>query len=89
MQETGIGRGRTMMTPLHNMMIAASVANDGVMMTPYIVDSISDSEGRTVVKNKPTEAGTVMSAEEAGIPYRMHERGNNFWYRKFYEIFII
>ena len=65
MQETGIGQGRTMMTPLHNMMIAASVANDGVMMTPYIVDSISDSEGRTVVKNKPTEAGTVMSAEEA------------------------
>ena len=63
MQETGIGQGRTMMTPLHNMMIAASVANDGVMMTPYIVDSISDSEGRTVVKNKPTEAGTVMSAE--------------------------
>ena len=35
------------------------------MMTPYIVDSISDSEGRTVVKNKPAEAGTVMSAEEA------------------------
>ena len=65
MQETGIGQGRTMMTPLHNMMIAASVANDGVMMTPYIVDSISDSEGRMVVKNKPTEAGTVMSAEEA------------------------
>ena len=64
-QETGIGQGRTMMTPLHNMMIAASVANDGVMMTPYIVDSISDSEGRTVVKNKPAEAGTVMSAEEA------------------------
>lgn len=27
MQETGIGQGRTMMTPLHNMMIAASVAN--------------------------------------------------------------
>lgn len=65
MQETGIGQGRTMMTPLHNMMIAASVANDGVMMTPYIVDSISDSEGRAVVKNKPAEAGTVMSAEEA------------------------
>ena len=65
MQETGIGQGRTMMTPLHNLMIAASVANDGVMMTPYIVDSISDSEGRTVVKNKPTVAGTVMSAEEA------------------------
>ena len=65
MQETGIGQGRTMMTPLHNMMIAASVANDGVMMTPYIVDSISDSEGRTVVKNKPAEEGTVMSAEEA------------------------
>ena len=65
MQETGIGQGRTMMTPLHNMMIAASIANDGVMMTPYIVDSVSDSEGRMVVKNKPSAVGTVMPAEEA------------------------
>ena len=50
MQETGIGQGRTMMTPLHNMMIAASVANDGVMMTPYIVDSISDSEEERLLR---------------------------------------
>lgn len=65
MQETGIGQGKTMMSPLHNLMIAASVANDGVMMTPYMVDSISDSEGRVVVKNQPSAIDTVMSAEEA------------------------
>ena len=65
MQETGIGQGKTMMSPLHNLMIAASVANDGVMMTPYMVDNISDSEGRVVVKNQPSAIDTVMSAEEA------------------------
>ena len=65
MQETGIGQGKTMMSPLHNLMIAASVANDGVMMTPYMVDNISDSEGRVVVKNQPSVIDTVMSAEEA------------------------
>ena len=46
-------------------MITASVANDGVMMTPYMVDSISDSEGRVVVKNQPSVIDTVMSEEEA------------------------
>lgn len=65
MQETGIGQGKTMMTPLHNLMIAASVANDGVMMTPYMVDSISDCEGRVIVKNQPSVINTVMSEEEA------------------------
>ena len=65
MQETSIGQGKTMITPLHNLMIASSVANNGVMMKPYIIDRIDDAQKRTVVQYSPSKIGTVMSSEEA------------------------
>ena len=54
-----------MITPLHNLMIASSVANNGVMMKPYIIDRIDDAQKRTVVQYSPSKIGTVMSSEEA------------------------
>ena len=42
-KETAIGQGKTMISPLHNLMIAATEANDGTMMTPYLVDRIEDA----------------------------------------------
>ena len=41
-QETGIGQGKTMMSPLHNLLIAATVANDGIMMKPTIVGRVEE-----------------------------------------------
>ena len=37
-QGIAIGQGKTMISPLHNLMIAATVANDGTMLTPYLVE---------------------------------------------------
>jgi len=34
---TGIGQGKTLVTPLHLAMIASTIANDGKMVKPYIV----------------------------------------------------
>lgn len=65
MQETAIGQGKTMMTPLHNLMIASAIANDGVMMTPYIVDKVEDYQGRIVKQTSPVAAATVMTEDEA------------------------
>ena len=36
------------MVPLHMAMVAAAVANNGVMMKPYVVASTTDSQGRTL-----------------------------------------
>ena len=36
--QLAIGQGTTTVTPLLNLMIYAAIANDGVMMTPYLVD---------------------------------------------------
>jgi len=63
--QTAIGQGKTLMTPLHNAMIAAAVANGGIMMKPYVVDRIESAGGRVIKGYIPEEAGIVMTASEA------------------------
>ena len=43
--QLAIGQGTTTVTPLLNLMIYAAIANDGVMMTPYLVDHYLDADG--------------------------------------------
>lgn len=66
-QETAIGQGKTMITPIHNLMIAAAVANNGVMMTPYLVERVETAGGTVVEQYQPQQCATVMSAEESAI----------------------
>ncbi len=63
---TSIGQGQTQITPLLSAMITAAIANDGVMMQPYIIDSLSSGQ-KTVQTFEPEEYGTVMTEEEADI----------------------
>lgn len=63
--QTAIGQGRTLITPLHNAMIAAAVANDGLMMKPYVIDRIESAGGRVLKGYIPEEAATVMTSKEA------------------------
>ncbi len=43
----GYGQGQTTTSPLHMAMIAAAIANDGVMMEPYVV-KYAEKDGETV-----------------------------------------
>lgn len=63
--ETSIGQGRTQITPIHNLMIAATIANNGVMMQPYLVDKIVTTDNGVVQQYNPTEYKTLMTAEES------------------------
>lgn len=63
--QTAIGQGNTLITPLHNAMIAATVANGGLMMKPYIVDKIVNVDGGRVKKYSPQQIGRPMSPTEA------------------------
>lgn len=63
--QTAIGQGKTLISPLHNAMITAAVANGGVMMKPYVVDHIENAEGATIKKYSNQTIGRVMSGEEA------------------------
>ncbi len=56
------GQGITT-TPIQNLQALTFIANDGVMLKPYIIDKIVDSEGNIIVQNGRTELGKVISKE--------------------------
>lgn len=53
------------MSPVQGAMIAASVANDGKVVVPYIVNSMQDKEGKTVYQGQTMNKGQTMSKESA------------------------
>ncbi len=65
--DTSIGQGKTLVTPLHMLMITSAVANDGVLMKPYVIESTQNHDGQTVKTYESKEYGLVLTKEEAGI----------------------
>jgi len=56
---------QVMVTPLQILQAYAAVANDGVLMRPYIVRRITDDEDRTVRENQPQKVREVVSSATA------------------------
>lgn len=61
---SGFTRENTM-SPLHGALIAAAVANDGVMMEPYLVDALVDQAGETIYEAEPRPASIVFEANSS------------------------
>ena len=62
--QTAFGQGDTLITPIHNAMIIATIANGGLMMKPYMIDSIENYKGKRIKKFSPSSYGTLMSSKE-------------------------
>ncbi len=58
------GQGITV-TPIQIMQALSSVANDGVMLEPYLVSKIVNQNGKIISENSRTEIGQVMSKDTA------------------------
>ena len=65
MLQVAIGQGTTSMSPLHLNLITAAVANDGVVMRPYVVQSVRTASGEVIRETKPAEYRRVMEEETA------------------------
>lgn len=65
--ETVIGQGKTLVTPFHMALVTCAVANDGMLMTPYVIDHIADDDGNLVKQYEPTEYGMLLSENDAAI----------------------
>ncbi|MER6824920.1 penicillin-binding protein 2 [Streptosporangium sp. NPDC000563] len=63
--QASIGQRSNQMTPLQMAMIAAGIANNGVVMKPYLVDKIADAEGGEIESADPDELDTAMSEDSA------------------------
>lgn len=65
--ETAIGQGRTGVTPLYMAMLASAIANEGLMMQPYIVDHIVYANGETGKNTVPQKVTEICTPKEAEI----------------------
>lgn len=63
--QTVFGQGETLMTPLHMSMIINSIANDGLMMKPKILERIESIDGNVVKNFENEEISNVILPEEA------------------------
>lgn len=63
--QTAIGQGKTQVTPIHQLLITAAIANGGTLMKPYFVDHVENAGGQEVKKFMPSSWGKLISAEEA------------------------
>ncbi|MFH8406666.1 penicillin-binding transpeptidase domain-containing protein [Streptomyces sp. NPDC018019] len=58
---SAIGQYDTTATPLQMAMVAAAVANDGEVRTPYLVDKVTDADGAAVATTRPRTLHRAMS----------------------------
>ena len=63
---SSIGQQDVQITPLQAAMIAATVANGGREMKPYLVESVQAPDLTTIDQTDPEELGRPISAEVAG-----------------------
>ena len=61
---SGFTRDNTM-SPLHGALIASAVANDGVMMEPFLVESLRSETGDTLYEATPKQASVVVDPHSA------------------------
>nr|WP_239022439.1 penicillin-binding transpeptidase domain-containing protein [Raineyella fluvialis] len=62
---SGIGQYDVASNPLHMAMVAAGIANNGKVMTPYVVQTVRAPDLTTITTTKPKELSQAMSAANA------------------------
>jgi penicillin-binding protein A len=59
------GQERLLVTPLQMAMVAATIANHGVLMKPYLVERIVSPGGRIVARTRPERLGRPIKRQTA------------------------
>ena len=71
--QTSIGQGTTLVTPIHMAMIASSIANNGKLMKPYLVDKIESSDKSVVTKTENEEYARLMTKKRSKAAPEIYE----------------
>ncbi len=67
MLQTSIGQGKTQITPIHLNMVTSAIANNGVLMKPYVIDHVENDAGRVIKSFEPENCGQLLQEAEAEI----------------------
>jgi peptidoglycan glycosyltransferase len=68
---SAIGAFDVAASPLQMAMVAAAIANDGVVMEPYLVESVVTHDLRVISQTTPRQHGTAVSESVAGSLHDM------------------
>lgn len=64
---SGIGQRDVRATPLQMAMVTAAIANDGVVMRPYLIEQTTSSTLEVLDRTDPEELGRAVSDRTAGV----------------------
>lgn len=67
MIQVSIGQGKANISPLQLNMITCAIANNGVLMEPYVIDRVENQQGTLIKDFKEVKYGSLMTEDEAGI----------------------
>jgi penicillin-binding protein A len=62
---SSIGQYDVAASPLQMAMVSAAIANDGVLMDPYVVSTVRTPDLQSIDTHKPKELSTAMTPEDA------------------------
>lgn len=65
--QSAIGQNSVSATPLQMAMVTAAVANDGVMMSPHVLDNVRDDQGNVVDSYDESEWRRAVDADTARL----------------------
>ncbi|KYH35409.1 penicillin-binding protein A [Clostridium tepidiprofundi DSM 19306] len=65
--QSAIGQGKILATPIEMALVAASIANDGVMMKPMLVRTVFDNNGKIIKSMIPGRVDRVTTPQNAAI----------------------
>lgn len=63
--QTAIGQGETLVTPMHMALLTCAIANNGVLMRPYIIDHTENYRGVTVKNYNSSVYSALINESEA------------------------
>ena len=63
--QSAIGQSQVLATPMEMALLSATIANNGTMMEPYLVKSVTDKDGKLIRNIEPVENGSIISKENA------------------------
>jgi len=65
LMQTGIGQGKTAITPYHMCLISSAIANDGLLMYPRIIKSVETSEGDPISETDVRQYKRLISVSDS------------------------
>ena len=74
MAQTSLGQRDVRATPLQMALVAAGIANEGVVMRPYLVEAVLDADGAGVEATDPAVLSRFITADAAASLAEMMEQ---------------